>query len=156
MHNPTFWREKLAPYTTKSNVVAAGQVLSVLGPFVLLWVGYAYAVQESIWFFIPFCLALTLFILRSFVLMHDCGHGAMFSSKRANDFFGFVFGVINGMPQYVWSKSHKYHHNTNGDWVKYGGVFNILSTDQYAQLSASKQKQYWMFRQPLIVFPAGF
>src|SRR6185312_1960622 len=51
---------------------------------------------------------------------------------------------------------HAYHHNTNGDWVKYGGVFNIVSTDKFAQLPEKKQKQYWLFRQPLILIPAGF
>ena len=156
MFEPSFWREKLMPYTGKSNSIGALQVLSTLGPLVLLWVGYAYTVEISRWFVVPFAIAITLFILRSFVLMHDCGHGSLFESRRANQIFGFIFGVITGMPQFVWSKNHTYHHNTNGDWVKYGGVFNILSTEQYSKLSDKQKRRYWLFRQPAILIPAGF
>lgn len=156
MHDANFWRDKLAPYTRKSDLVGARQVVLTLVPFGLLWVGYAYFSKTSLWFALPFSLAISLFLLRSFVLMHDCGHGAMFESKRANQLVGFLLGVITGMPQFVWSKNHTYHHNTNGDWVKYGGVFNILSTDRYAQLSDKERRRYWLLRQPLILIPAGF
>jgi omega-6 fatty acid desaturase (delta-12 desaturase) len=156
MFEPNFWREKLVAYTVKSNAIGTRQVLLTLIPFILLWVGYALLVDASIYLFIPFSILVSLFILRSFVLMHDCGHGSLFKSRRANQIFGFVFGVITGMPQFVWSKNHAYHHNTNGDWVKYGGVFNILSTSEYAKLSKGEQRYYWIFRQPLILIPAGF
>src|SRR5690242_15295042 len=126
MLDANFWREKLAPYTVKSNAIGAGQVLLTLTPFVLLWVGYAYCVQISRWFALPFCLLASLFILRFFVLMHDCGHYSLFKSRRANQIVGYLLGVLTGMPQFVWSKNHAHHHNTNGDWVRYGGVFNII------------------------------
>jgi omega-6 fatty acid desaturase (delta-12 desaturase) len=156
MFEAGFWREKLIPFAGKSHWIALRQVLLTLVPFILLWVAYAYCVEMSHYFVIPFSILLTLFILRSFVLMHDCGHGALFESKRANQIVGFIFGVVTGMPQFVWSKNHTYHHNTNGDWVRYGGVFNIVSTDQYAKLSEKEQRRYWLFRQPLILIPAGF
>lgn len=156
MLDSNFWRGKLAPYTVKSDAFGALQVLLTLIPFALLWIGYAYSVQISRWFVVPFCLVISLFLLRSFVLMHDCGHGSLFASKRANQIVGFLFGVIGGMPQFVWSKNHAYHHATNGDWVKYGGVFNIITTEQYNQLSPKQQRGYWLFRNPLILIPAGF
>jgi acyl-lipid omega-6 desaturase (Delta-12 desaturase) len=151
-----FWREKLLPYTVKSNKIGARQVLLTVVPFILLWVGCVYCVEISRWFAVPFIVLISLFIMRAFVLMHDCGHGSLFESKRANQLVGFLLGVMTGMPQFVWSKNHAYHHNTNGDWKKYGGVFNIISTDQFAQLSEAKQRRYWLFRQPLILLPAGF
>lgn len=156
MLTPVFWRKKLRPYTQKSNAIATRQVLLTLIPFVLLWVGYVYAIKISYWLSIPFIIVTSFFILRMFVLMHDCGHSSMFKSMRANHLVGFFLGVLNGMPQFVWSKNHAYHHNTNGDWVKYGGVFNIMTTDEYAKLSKKEQKKYWLFRQPAILVPAGF
>lgn len=156
VHNIKFWREKLRPYTAKSNTIAAWQVLNTLIPFVILWVTYAHWVQVSLYYVIPFALVISLFILRFFVLMHDCGHNSLFKSRRANQLVGFLFGVITGMPQAVWAKNHAYHHKTNGDWAKYRGVFNIISTDKYDKLSKSEQKRYWLFRQPLILIPAGF
>jgi len=151
-----FWREKLKPFTGKSNAIGARQVLLTFIPFAALWVGYAYCVGISRWLVVPFCLVASLFILRFFVLMHDCGHGSLFASKRANQIVGFLLGVITGMPQFVWSKNHAHHHATNGDWVKYGGVFNIISTQRFSQLSEKQQRNYWLFRQPLILIPAGF
>lgn len=155
MHNPVFWREKLAPYTVKSNAIGTRQVLLTLIPFMLLWAGYVATVEYSYWVFVPFCIAISLFILRFFVLMHDCGHGSLFENKRANQVVGFFLGVITGMPQFVWSKNHAHHHATNGDWVKYGGVFNIITTEKFAQLTPKQQRNYWLFRQPLILIPAG-
>ncbi len=152
----TSWRQKFTPYTAKSNWIATWQVLNTLIPFMAIWALYAYVGHHSRMLVIPFAIVLSLFILRFFVLMHDCGHGSLFKSKQANQFFGYLCGVINGMPQFVWSKNHTYHHNTNGDWVKYGGVFNIITTNQYAQLSEKQQRRYRMIRHPLILIPAGF
>lgn len=156
MYESNFWREKLLPYTNKSNLRGAWQVFTTIAPLVVLWISYAYLSELYLYLILPFSIFISLFILRSFVLMHDCGHGSLFESKIANQIVGFIFGVITGMPQFVWSKNHNYHHNTNGDWVKYGGVFNILSTEQYSKLSKKQQNRYWLFRQPLILLPAGF
>lgn len=156
MDEHVFWREKLLPFTRKSDAIGTFQTLNTILPLASLWIAYAYAVDYSRWVVLPFALILMLFNLRAFVLMHDCGHGSLFESRRANQMVGFLLGVITGMPQYVWSKNHTFHHNTNGDWVRYGGVFNILSTDRYARLSEEKKRRYWWFRQPLILIPAGF
>lgn len=156
MLDQNFWRDRLLLYVGKSNAIGTRQVLLTIVPFILLWIGYAYCVQVSRFYFIPFSILISLFILRAFVLMHDCGHGSLFESRRANQVVGFLLGVVTGMPQFVWSKNHAHHHNTNGDWVRYGGVFNILSTDQYAKLTDKQQRRYWLFRQPLILIPAGF
>lgn len=156
MYTSSFWRKKLLPYTVKSNVLAARQVLISLIGFVLLWIGYVYCLKISYWFVIPFVIVVNLFILRMFVLMHDCGHGSLFKSRRANQVVGFFLGVVTGMPQFVWSKNHAFHHNTNGDWVRYGGVFNITSTDNYKKLSKKEQTKYWLMRKPAILIPAGF
>lgn len=154
--NSVFWRKKLLPFTAKSNAIASRQVVLTLVPFLILWVGYAHFVKTSFWLVIPFCILISFFILRMFVLMHDCGHGSLFKSRAANVYVGFFLGVLTGMPQFVWSKNHAFHHKTNGDWEKYGGVFNIMTTNQYAELTKEGQKKYRLFRQPFILIPAGF
>ncbi len=156
IHNNAFWRSKLAPYKIKSNAFASWQVLTTLVPIMLAWSFYFLFLEQAIILFVPFCIILVLFIMRSFVLMHDCGHYSLFSSKHGNQLAGFILGVITGMPQMVWAKNHNYHHKTNGDWIRYGGVFNILPVDRYNLLSAKKKERYWRLRQPLILIPAGF
>jgi omega-6 fatty acid desaturase (delta-12 desaturase) len=84
----------------------------------------------------------SLFLLRAFVLMHECGHGSLFRSARLNRGFGFVFGVISGMPQFVWSQHHQFHHAHNGDWDRYRGPLNIATAAHYDAMSAAQQRQY--------------
>jgi acyl-lipid omega-6 desaturase (Delta-12 desaturase) len=74
--------------------------------------------------------------------MHECGHGSLFRQSRLNQTFGFVFGLLTGMPQYVWAQNHQYHHSTNGNWAKYQGPLSIISVDAYAALSPSAQRSY--------------
>ncbi|WP_127716779.1 fatty acid desaturase [Halobacteriovorax sp. HLS] len=151
-----FWRDTLKPYTQKSDAFALWQIASTIIPFMGIWFLYSKLLPLSIWVVIPLAFATSFFILRFFVLLHDCGHDSLFKSRKANKFFGYLMGVITGMPQYVWSKHHSYHHKTNGNWEKYHGPFNIISTEEYSKLSPSKQKSYWYWRHPLILIPGGF
>ena len=99
---------------------------------------------------------ITLLLLRVFALMHECGHGALFASRALNRGFGFVYGVISGMPQYVWSQHHEYHHRNNGNWEKYRGPLTTLSTHEYAALSPAQQKRYRRMRHLAFAPLAGF
>jgi omega-6 fatty acid desaturase (delta-12 desaturase) len=61
------------------------------------------------------------------------------------------------MPQFVWSKSHSYHHSTNGDWEKFRGALNILTKEEYARLNPAQQRKYRFIRHPLtLLFLGGF
>jgi len=83
-----------------------------------------------------------LFIVRAFGLMHECSHGSLFRSRWLNRKIGFVLGVLSGMPQYVWSQHHNYHHAHHGNWDKYRGPYTTLSVDEYAVLSRARQRFY--------------
>ena len=87
-------------------------------------------------------LLISLFTLRAFVLMHECGHGSLFRSQWLNRAFGFLLGVVSGMPQYVWSQHHNYHHAHNGNWEKYRGLYTTLSVDEYAAMTDAQQRMY--------------
>lgn len=98
----------------------------------------------------------SLFLLRAFVLMHECGHGSLFRSRRLNTGFGFVLGVLTGMPQYVWSQHHQYHHATNGNWQRYAGPMAIIAAHDYVALSLPKQRRYRHARSLWLAPLAGF
>jgi acyl-lipid omega-6 desaturase (Delta-12 desaturase) len=83
-----------------------------------------------------------LFTLRVFALMHECGHGSLFRTQRLNRAFGFLLGVVSGMPQYVWSQHHNYHHANNGNWEKYRGPYTTLSVDEYAAMTDVQRRMY--------------
>jgi len=118
------------------------QVLTALASLALLWWAAVRSVGVSRWLIIPVVLLISLFTLRVFVLMHECGHGSLFRNQRLNRAFGFLLGVVSGMPQYVWSRHHNYHHANNGNWERYRGLYTTLSVDEYAAMSDAQQRIY--------------
>lgn len=146
----------LTPYIKSSNLRATYQVLNTVVPYVLLWIAAVKITSISWWFLPPIIVLLVLFSLRCFSLMHDCGHNSLFRSKRANRIMGFLLGVINAIPQYGWSRDHAYHHKTNGDWERYRGVADFLSTEEFSQLDPFNQRLYELLRHPLMAIPGGF
>ncbi len=146
----------LTPYVKSSNLRATYQILNTVVPYVVLWILAVQAAAISLWLLPPIVALLILFSLRCFSLMHDCGHYSLFQSKRANRIVGFLLGVINAIPQYGWSRDHAYHHKTNGDWERYRGVADFLSTDEFSQLDPFHQRLYELLRHPLMAIPGGF
>lgn len=146
----------LTPYIKSSNLRATYQILNTVVPYVLLWMLAVKAASISLWLLPPIITLLVLFSLRCFSLMHDCGHNSLFRSKQMNRIMGFLLGVINAMPQYGWSRDHAYHHKTNGDWERYRGVADFLSTEEFSELDPFNQKLYQVLRHPLMAIPGGF
>ena len=146
----------LAPYMKRSNAKATFQMFNTLGPYFGLWALAYQLAPISLWFLPPILILMVLFSARCFSLMHDCGHYSLFESKRVNRIVGFIFGVVNSIPQYPWSRGHAYHHKTNGDWEKYRGPSALMSTAEFAKLTPLAQKRYALLRHPLMLFPGGF
>lgn len=141
-------------YSGRSNRKAFVQILNTLGPYFLLFYLAIKSVSISYWLTAACVIVLSFFILRIFVLMHDCGHKSLFKTPLLNTVAGFITGVITGMPQYVWSEHHNYHHRTNGNWEKYRGPLGTLSLNEYEQLSPSRKKIYTYFRN-IMLAPLG-
>jgi len=116
--------------------------LTTLLPLAALWYGAVLSATLSLWLTAGIVLLMSLFLLRAFVLMHECGHGSLFRSGRLNRFFGFIFGVVTGMPQFVWSAHHQFHHSTNGNWAQYQGPLSIIPAHEYAAMNATRQRRY--------------
>jgi omega-6 fatty acid desaturase (delta-12 desaturase) len=129
-------------YTQANNAKGLTQVLTTLAFLVLLWWGALLSSDVSYWLTVVAVLLISLFTVRAFALMHECGHGSLFRSQRLNRAFGFLLGVISGMPQYVWSKHHNYHHAHNGNWEKYRGLYTTLSVEEYAAMTDAQQRMY--------------
>lgn len=121
---------------------AAAQVLTTLASFALLWAVAVWSFGVSLWLTAAAVGALSLFNLRVFTLMHECGHRSLFRTQRLNRAFGFVLGVVTGMPQYVWSRHHEYHHAHNGDWEVYRGPYATPSVNEYAAMTSLQQRMY--------------
>lgn len=149
-------QDLISKYAIRHNGFALYQVLSTILPYFSLFY-LAIITQEISYWLTALCIGvLILFIMRVFMMMHDAGHGCLFVQPWQNKVTGFIMGVLCGVPEYVWSKHHAYHHATNGNWNKYRGPLAVLSTEEYAKLSQKKQRSYVNSRNIVLAPFAGF
>ena len=142
-------------YATPSDRRGALQFLSVIGGVGALWVAIGLSAPVSLWLVALETGCLSLFLLRGFVLMHDCGHDSLFRSRALNRAGGYLLGVLAGMPQQVWAENHRYHHTTNGNWAKYRGPLNVACVADYLAMNAGERRHYRYTRDILLSPLAG-
>ena len=94
------------------------QLITTLIPYFLLWY-VIYASTVSLWLTVPLAVLAGAFLVRLFIIFHDCGHGSYFSSRRANDIVGFITGALTFTPYEHW-RWHAIHHGTAGHLDKRG------------------------------------
>ena len=135
-------RALIDAYAIGSDRRGLAQVATTLVPLALAWWVAVHVAPISGWLVCAAVVPIALLTLRAFVLMHDCGHRSLFASGRLNKVFGFLLGVVAGMPQYVWAQHHNFHHTHNGNWDRYRGPYGTLSVDEYARLTAGGQRFY--------------
>lgn len=149
-------RALIREFTNANDRDGLRHVLVTVIPLAAVWCVAAWGIGVSLWITVAATLAISVLMMRVFSLMHDCGHGSLFRTQWINRAVGFSFGVATGMPQYVWSQHHHYHHQTNGNWEKYRGALNTLTTDQYDALSPFRRWVYRATRHIAIMPLAGF
>src|SRR3954469_17812128 len=96
------WSTIVAPYQQPSMGRALWQLTSTLLPYLLLWYVMYHAVTVSVWLALPPALLAGAFLVRLFIIFHDCGHGSYFRSRRANDIVGFITGALTFTPYEHW------------------------------------------------------
>jgi omega-6 fatty acid desaturase (delta-12 desaturase) len=128
-------------------------------------VGAYLAVMAAIYFSlrvsIPLALVLAIpaagFLIRTFIIFHDCSHGSFFRSRRANETLGAVLGVLVWLPFRRWRHEHAVHHATAGDLDRRGvGDVWTLTTAEYAAGPWRRRLGYRLFRNPFVMFGLGW
>lgn len=149
-------KQSTQPYEAIDSRKSRLQMFNTLVPLVLLWgAGYA-CLSVSYWLALPFLVVASGFLIRTFILFHDCCHGSFFASKRANDIVGTLLGVLTLVPYRQWKNSHARHHATSGNLDKRGvGDIWILTVEEYEAASAWKKLAYRFYRNPLVMFGLG-
>ena len=119
--------------------------------------GLAYIVaQSSVLLALLFMPVTALFLVRTFILMHDCAHGSFFASRRANDTVGFITGVLTFTPFAQWRRDHALHHASSGDLDRRGhGDFPTLTVREYRAKSRLARFGYRLVRHPLLLLLGG-
>jgi omega-6 fatty acid desaturase (delta-12 desaturase) len=147
------WKEIVAKYQEPSTPRAVWQIVNTLGPLAIIWVLMYFCLSVSWWLLIPLAVLTGAFLVRVFIIFHDCGHGSYFASRRANDIVGFITGVITFTPYYQWRWDHALHHATSGHLDKRGtGDLWTLTVQEYLEASRWKRFAYRLARNPILLF----
>lgn len=96
------------------------------------------------------------FLLRLFLIQHDCGHGSFFKARRANDWVGRCIGVLTLSPYELWRRGHATHHAGTGNLDRRGtGDVDTLTIGEFAELSFWARLRYRLYRNPMVMFGFG-
>lgn len=137
--------------------VRSGWELAItLVPFVTLFVAIAMAVKAGYWLALLATPLAGLFLLRLFIIQHDCGHGAFLKSRAINDWIGRALGVLTLTPYDCWQRSHALHHAGTGnlDARGYGDV-DMLTVREYRERRWLARLGYRLYRHPLVLLGLG-
>ena len=150
------WRALIAPYARPDARRAAWQTANTLFPYLGLFFIALLLMQVSFWLALPVIILTAGFMVRTFIIFHDCGHGSFFASKRANDTLGFITGVLTFTPYQRWKHDHAIHHATAGDLDRRGvGDVYTMTLEEYLAAPWWKQAGYRIMRNPIAMFLIG-
>ena len=132
------------------------EILLTAIPFGVLWVSASLVSQISILLALVLAVPAAGFMVRLFMIQHDCGHGSLFSSRRANDWIGRVIGIFTLTPYDYWRQSHASHHAGSGNLDRRGiGDIDILTVREYLALGWLHKLRYRLYRHPMVMFGLG-
>ena len=147
------WKKLVAEFQKPNLSRAIWQLANTLLPVLGIWIGLYFLKDISLWLCIPLAMIAGLFLIRAFIIFHDCGHGSFFKSKKANDILGFISGMTVFTPYQHWKWEHSRHHATNGDLDRRGiGDIWTLTVKEYLTSSRMTRFNYRFVRNPFILF----
>ena len=153
---PKDWVRVLARYRKPSMKRSLWEIAVTAVPLVTLFVLAYLALSISVWLTIGLSVIAAGFMVRLFIIQHDCGHSAMFESRTANDWVGRIIGVLTLTPYDIWKRSHAMHHAGSGNLDKRGiGDIYTMTVKEYLASSGWKQWGYRAYRHPLTLFLLG-
>jgi omega-6 fatty acid desaturase (delta-12 desaturase) len=150
------WSEVLAGYREPSNARSILEIAVTGLPLVLLWLLMWASLDIGYWLCLLLSVPAAGFLVRLFMIQHDCGHGAFFRRRVVNDWVGRVIGVVTLTPYDFWRRTHAIHHAGSGNLDRRGiGDIDMLTVREYLALPRSRRLLYRLYRHPLVMFGIG-
>lgn len=151
------WTRILGRYSTTNRTRSVTELAITALPLVMLWIAawFTFSIGDP-WASLLIAIPAAGFLLRLFMIQHDCGHGTFFAHRLANDWVGRVIGVLTLTPYDCWRRTHAIHHATTGNLDRRGiGDINTLTVCEYQTRCRWGRLKYRLYRHPLIMFGAG-
>lgn len=149
-------KKDVAPFEKTNTKASIMQIVNTVGPLILLWYVAYLTLSISYWLTMPIIILTAGFLVRTFILFHDCCHQSFFKSRKANDILGTILGVVTLVPYEQWKNTHNVHHATSGNLDKRGtGDMWLLTVDEYLESSLWRRIAYRVYRNPFIMLGIG-
>ncbi len=153
---PPHWREIIRNYNSPDTFTSIWQIINSVVPYFLIYYLMYRSMEVSYWITLVLSVPAAGFLVRMFIIFHDCGHGSFFRSERANRIVGTILGSLAFTPYDSWHNDHAVHHSTVGNLDKRGkGDVWTLTTEEYLGLSKRRKSIYRIYRNPVILFLIG-
>ena len=150
------WRKIIRKYQVADTWRSVWQIVNTLMPYFILWGIMFWSVGISYWLTLLISIPTAGFMVRTFIIFHDCGHGSFFKSKRANTAVGIITGILTFTPWHSWWHEHAIHHATAGNLDKRGtGDVDTWTVEEYLAAPFFKRLWYRIMRHPLVMFTIG-
>ena len=153
--NPV-WRDIVARYQTPSIKRAVWQLVSTLVPLIGAVILMYWSLSVSYWLTLAIAVPAAGLVIRTFIIMHDCGHGSFLPSRTWNDVVGWVTGILTTTPYSHWRREHAIHHATSGHLEQRGtGDITTLTVKEYLSAGWLRRTWYRIYRNPLTLLGFG-
>jgi len=150
------WTQLLRPYLKANSKKAIVQICTSVIPFFFLWALMYQVYQFSYLLTIVIGIINSFFLIRIFIIQHDCGHHSFFKSNSWNNVVGFCCSLLSFIPFKYWAVNHNFHHTHSGQLeTRDIGDIQTLTVNEYAQLSSLRKFKYRVFRNPIVMFIFG-
>src|SRR5678815_5391689 len=137
------WSKILARYRSPRTGRSLIELVVTIGPFVALWLLTWLGIHFGYWISLLLVVPAAGFLVRLFMIQHDCGHGAFFRQRLANDWVGRVLGVLTLTPYDFWRRTHALHHATSGNLDRRGiGDIDTLTVREFLALPKGRRLLY--------------
>lgn len=150
------WVPLLAKYRDPSLGRSLVELSVTVGAFLAFWALAWVSLSVSPWLALVFAAMNGVWLVRLFLIQHDCGHQSFFQSRSANDWVGRIIAVLTLTPYDVWRRTHSIHHAHAGNLDRRGiGDVLTLTVDEYKARSWFGRLRYRLYRHPVVMFGLG-
>jgi omega-6 fatty acid desaturase (delta-12 desaturase) len=145
------------PFSRPRLARAIAEAAVTFVPYLVLTVAVMLLVRQGHpWLAVPVLVAASLFLVRVFIIFHDCCHGSFLPSRRANRVVGYAAGLLTLTPYERWQHSHAEHHAGVGDLDRRGaGDVWTMTVAEYLAAPRRKRLFYRTFRNPIVMLGIG-
>jgi acyl-lipid omega-6 desaturase (Delta-12 desaturase) len=148
--------KNVAPFAKSDKKKSIIQIINTIPPLLIFWFLAYQSLSVSIWLMLPFAIIAAGFVIRTFIIFHDCTHGSFFKDRKANDIVGTITGVLTLFAYSKWKREHAIHHASSSNLDKRGvGDIWVMTVEEYVKASKWTRFTYRLYRNPLVMFGIG-